>query len=379
MSVIDDGPRVGLVLTGGGARGAFQAGAVRAISEIAADSGRSRPLSIITGCSAGAINATYVSAHIDRPEEIARLADFWGNLRSDQVFRSDARSLSKIGVRWLFDLAFGGLRRRVGIKSLLDTQPLRELITQRIPFQNIPEQLRAGHLDALEVHATDYSTSANVSFVSQHVEHEPWERINRLSVSTTIGVEHVMASSSIPLFFPPAIVEGRYFGDGSLRNTAPLSPAIHLGAERLIIVGVRMTQTIDYHRQLPVKPTVARILSMILNAVFMDAVDTDLERLTRINRTVGLVPAEDRSSSGLRPIEFVYIRPNIDVGRMAANFYDRLPDSLRYLLRGLGSAEEASELVSYLLFHEEYCGTLVNLGYESAMAMRPEITRIFAA
>lgn len=363
--------RLGLVLTGGGARGAFQAGALRAIVEISEGMGIPQPFRIIAGASAGSINASYLAATCENLKKSAPyLAEFWKRLHTSQVFRSDLGSISRIAIRWTADLMLGGIGRKSGVKALLDTSPLRDLLEKNIPFDNIRRNLRAGLLSGLEVTATDYGHSATVSFVESSDGYQDWVRIKRYSVPAQIGLDHVMASSAIPLFFPPVEIDGRFYGDGCLRNTAPLSSAIRLGADALLIIGVRRQFTLSDNKpqEVPVKPTVARVLSVILNAILLDAIEIDLERLQRVNGTLDLIPPKKLESArlSLRPVEPLLIRPSEDIGNLAASHFGSLPDSIKYLLHGLGNETEASELVSYLLFEPNYCAHLVEMGYHEA-------------
>lgn len=363
--------RIGLVLSGGGARGAYQAGVLLALSEETYYPGCQFPFPIVTGVSAGAINACFYAAHADNHLEGARkLCDFWRNLTTDQVFRSDALALSRIGLRWFSDLTSGNINKKK-IKALLDTTPLRELISQ-IPWSDIQRNIDEKRLHALAISAMDYATAYGITFVQGQPEIDLWNRLRRRAVRTTIGVDHVMASSAIPLFFPPVFAEGRYYGDGCLRNTAPLSPAVHLEANRLIIIGVKKAVDEGFehvrnslHEEVSqtLRPTVARILSVILNGVFLDAIDLDVERLSRVNKTLMHVPRQSLERMDYQPIDFCWIRPSEDIGKLAVEYTDRLPKLIRFLLSGLGSAEESGDLTSYLLFDPSFCSRLVDLGY----------------
>lgn len=361
-----------LVLTGGGARGAFQAGVLRGIFEITTSAGIKHPFSAIVGSSAGAINSAYLAARLDQADCLQILYDFWRNIDSTQVFRSDLISLSRIGLRWSRDLLLGGLTHSVSIKALLDTSPLRRLLLKHIPFDKIAHNINNGLLSALAIHTTAYSNAMNVAFVEADNNFQPWQRIMRQAVSARITIDHVMASCAIPLFFPPVKIDDHYYGDGSLRNTTPISPAIRLGADRVLVIGVRMNRQ-DVNQTLPLNPTVARVLSVILNSILVDAIEMDLERLSRINETLSLIPEKNRNDSILRPVSYLYLRPTIDIGKTAAAFFSKLPKSIQYLIRGLGSEDEASELVSYLIFEAEYCSYLAEQGYQTAMAHSQEV------
>lgn len=369
-----------LVLSGGGARGAFQAGAMKALIEVAAEAGDDQPFSVISGVSAGAINATYYAATCDDPlTGMNRLTDFWAELKSQHIYRSGFTSLGKTGARWAFDLVFGGLLKMSRIKSLLDTRPLQALLEEHLPIHHIERNLAAGLFDAIELTASNYGNSESTSFIQSNDPHEGWLRQKRRSIHTRLTIPHVMASAAIPLFFPPIKVGRDWFGDGCLRNPAPLSPAIRLGGRRLFIVGVRKEQTSLELATKHVNPTIARILSVILNAILLDSTEIDLERLARMNGVLNRVPANQHDGLGLQVVDYLFIRPTEDIGQLASQFVNKLPKALRYAIDGLGSSGEASELISYLLFDPEYNRYLVDLGYRDAMARKDEILTLLTA
>jgi NTE family protein len=368
--------RFGLLLTGGGARGAFQAGSLRAFYEIATKMGKPQPFRVLSGTSAGSINAGYLASTIHAPEAgLARLTEVWSSLRSQQVFRSDYTSLGKIAFQISSDLLFGSFKRRGRVRAALDSAPLRSLLTQHIDFRRIDENLQNDLFDVLEITGTSYATSICVSFVQSVKPIRHWTRIARYSEATRISIEHIMASSAIPLFFPPTKVGNVFFGDGSLRNTTPLSPAIRLGADSLVVIGVRKDKNPDQDIEVLdlVVPSIGRVISVMLNALFMDAVDLDIDRLKRINETLALIPKDRSAETSFKSIRCLYIRPSRDLGIMAADYFHALPESIQHLIRGLGSKEEASELLSYLCFESAYTSNLVELGYNDTMAQRAKI------
>lgn len=372
--------KVGLVLSGGGARGAYQAGVMKAITEIANSGERSLPISIITGISAGAINTAFMASTWNDPVKSCRdLADTWSKLTTDNIFRTDILSIGHIGARWLADTAFGNLRKRKKAHSLLDTQPLRELLEANIPCDRIQQQIDRGHLEATAITAMDYNNSNSVTWVQGRDGIKLWDRNRRESHHAKISVEHVMASAAIPLFFPSVKVGDAYFGDGCLRNTAPLSPAIHLGADKIIVVSVRRPDHLAPATTVTRgEPSIARVLGVMMNAVLLDAIEVDMERMMRVNNTLKSVPANVLKEMALRPIEYLWIRPSEDIGRLAAGKYDKLPNIMRYLIGGLGGSGESSELTSYLLFDPEYCGKLLELGYTDAMNSKEEIKKFLS-
>ena len=356
------------MLSGGGARGAYQAGVMKAIAEIAAEAGLEKPIPIITGVSAGAINASYLAARSDNFQEAAdNMVKMWGSITADRVFKTDALSAGRSGLKFLTDATIGALYRKKLARSLLDTSPLKKFLDENIPFARIDENLKQGHLDALSVTAMNYGNSSSISFVQSAQEPEMWSRSRRRSEKAWISTPHVMASAALPLFFPPVAVGDEHYGDGCLRNTAPLSPAIHLGADRLLVVSVRRPDGLTPPPTQAVEPSVARVLGVILNALLLDAVDVDMERMSRVNQTIDLIPESHRDGMPLRKVDFLWLRPSQDIGNLAGDLFDKLPRVIKYLIGGLGSSKEASELTSYLLFDPDFCGRLIKVGYEDTI------------
>lgn len=367
--------RTALVLSGGGARGAYQAGIMQGLVEIGLAAG-APPFSVFVGSSAGSINAGMLAAYADNLRfGVERLVDVWRNIDAAQVFRTDAASLGRIGVRWAWDLSFGGALRRVQPKSLLDTAPLRDLLA-RIPFDRLDTHIASGVLHALAVTATDLYTSNGFVFLHGQPDIPLWTRRRWRVQPTRIGIEHLMASSAIPIFFPSVQIDGRHFGDGSIRNTAPLSPAIALGADRIVAVGVQGPGADPPKKKLP-PPTVAQIAGVLLDAVMLDAIEVDVEHSQRVNASLMACRAQDPSNP-FRMIDVLWLSPSADIGAMAAKLAARVPPVVRYLMRGLGTDEAITELLSYLLFDPLFCSQLVTLGRKDALASRDHIERFFA-
>lgn len=368
----------GLVLTGGGARAAYQVGVLRALSEIAPAG--SLPFDVLAGISAGAINTVALATYAEDFQEGAkRLAATWAALTPDRVFRTGTLRLASIGSRWLRDLSTGGLVGKTGINYLLDSAPLRELVAKEIPLGRMRKHLRVGRLRAVAVSATNYHTGSGVTFFEGAADIEPWTRSTRVGVRGRITVDHVMASAAIPLFFAPVGIDGTFYGDGCVRMVYPMSPAIHMGAERIVAVSVRHLRTATETAQREVREKVdhmplSEIAGVLLNAVFLDSVDSDLERLNRVNRTLSLVPREKLDSLGMRPIPALVLRPSVDLGKLAVDEYARFPRMLRYLLKGIGASGHAGEdLLSYLAFEPTYVGRLMELGYDDTMTRKDEV------
>ncbi|MEN8184962.1 MAG: patatin-like phospholipase family protein [Myxococcota bacterium] len=368
--------RTALVLSGGGARGAYQAGVLQGLLEsgLLPEDG----FELLVGSSAGAINAAFLAAHASElPSSIARLEDLWSTIEPERVFRTDLRSLGGIGMRWVRDLSFGGMLRRTGAKSLLDTTPLRELLLAAIPFDRIDDNIEGGRLRALAVPATDLYTSDGVVFLDAQPDVPLWERGRWRVERTRIGVEHLMSSSAIPIFFPSIEIEGRHFGDGSIRNTAPLSPAINLGADRIVAIGVRQPTPATDPTRHSKPPSIAQVAATLLDAVMLDAIGTDVEHSGRVNTSVIAAPGEGPDQA-FRWINVLWLSPTCHFSEIAREFSHRIPPIVRYLMRGLGTDEETTELASYLLFDSEFCGRLVELGRRDVTARAEGIRAFFA-
>jgi NTE family protein len=344
------------------------------------------PFDVIAGISAGAINGVALATGVDDFQTAAeRLRQTWSKLTPDRVFNTGALRLASIGTRWIRDLSAGGLLGKSGINFLLDAAPLRRLVSTEIPIGRMRRHLRSGRVRAVAVSATNYHTGSGVTFFEGAADIEPWTRSTRIGVRARITVEHVMASAAIPVFFPPVALDGSFYGDGCVRMNYPMSPAIHLGADRIVGVSVRHlrapSETAEREArsktdQLPL----SEIAGVLLNSVFLDSLDADVERLERMNKTLALVPREKLASSGLevRPIPALLLRPSQDLGKLAGDEYERFPSMLRYLLKGIGAAGHAGEdLLSYLAFEPIYVQRVMELGYADTMARKDEIEEFF--
>lgn len=365
----------GLVLSGGGARGAYQVGVLNAIATIAEEMNVKYPFQIYTGISAGAINASYLAsgAH-DFSETAKNLSDMWSQLEAKNIFYTDALNMGKIGLGWLEELSFGALTGNSPGRSLLNTAPLRELIQKNLQFENIDRNIRDGILHAVAISATSYKDSHGLCFVQGRPEMQSWKKARHQSHKTILAPEHIMASSAIPLLFPPIQIGEQYFGDGCIRNQSPCGPAIYLGSDKIFVIGVRNQESdlADISIASDTKaPSVAKVLNTLLNAVMLDGVDLDLEKLGSINRFIKLVPEEQRV--GFKQIDFSYVSPSVDIGKLAAQRSSRLPRIIRYLLRGLGNVDDASEIISYLLFDPGFLSQLIEIGFTDGMQNREQI------
>lgn len=373
-------PELALVLTGGGARAAYQVGALRAIGDLWR--GSRSPFSIYAGVSAGAINATSLASGADEfPVAVEQLAGVWRTLTPDRVYRTDTRRLLGISSRWIKDLSAGGLLGSSRMNYLLDTEPLRALLARTLPFSRLSQHFRSGALRGVAVSATSYTTGLGVTFFDGVRELQPWYRSTRIAVRQRLRLPHVLASTAIPIFFPPVKVRGLFYGDGCVRMPAPLSPAIHLGADRILAIGVQFPKPIELPPERSRAPRreflpMSEIAGVLLDAIFLDALESDLERLDRVNRTVAFIPPEQRGTAAqpLRAVSCLVLRPTQDLGTLAADQYTRFPRMLRYLLKGIGATgENGAELLSYLAFEPEYVNRLMELGYADTMRRRIEV------
>ena len=368
-----DGKHKALVLPGAGARGAYQVGVLKAVARLLPP-GAPNPFSIITGTSAGAINAAVLAGRAANFERgVAEMEQVWANFHANQVYRTDASAMLKSSLRWLAALVFGGL----GVSnphSLLDNAPLRELLERNVRFAAIARAIDQGQLDAVAVTASGYTTARSVTFFQGRPELKPWTRVRRIGRPTRLEIEHLMASAAVPFVFPPVRIGGEYYGDGSMRHRAPLSSALHLGADRMLVIGVR-----DEHPDpepavdvAAVEPTLAHLAGYMLDTLFMDGLYTDLERISRTNRIVEQLGPNRLSGSlaELRPIQTLVIAPKEDIRDVAARYAHELPRPVRLLLRGLGANRKSGQqLVSYVLFESGFTRALIDMGYRDAFAM----------
>src|SRR5262245_60776871 len=364
-----------MVLTGGGARGAYQVGVLSYLAKTYPD----LRVPILTGVSAGAVNTAHVAAHPGTFQQAcAELRALWCELRPQDVFRSDAPSLLWGAMRTGMRLVSGGILPAPRIRGLLDTDPLRLHLEESFAAINgeltgIPANIKRGKLKAIALVTTSYSTGQTVVWV-QGKDIEPWTRPQRVTIQTQLTVDHVMASAALPLFFPAVRIGHGWYGDGGVRLSAPLAPALHMGANRILAITTRYARTLKEAEKnaLVQYPPPAQILSIVMNAIFLDLIDQDAQRMQRINRLIDALPPDRRDD--MRPIRLLVIRPSRDLGRLAAAYEPRLPTTFKFMTRGLGTKETKSpDVLSMLMFQPDYLTRLVEIGEADAEARADEI------
>ena len=387
-------PTTGLILTGGGARAAYQIGVLAALAQLRRDAGitSGNPFPIIAGTSAGAINAGTLACQADDFDAaVDGLVYIWQNIHVDQVYAADAFGVVRSGARWLTMMSIGWALarwRRSRPKSLLDNAPLGELLRRWVRIERLDKMLEEGHMQALAISGSSYTSGQHVTFYQTRRDIEPWQRSQRLAMRTQLTTEHLMASSAIPFIFPAEKLDldgqPEWFGDGSMRQSAPISPAVHLGADRVLVIGAGRMHEPPGRRAVATvgHPTMAQIAGHALSNIFLDALAVDVERLQRVNKTLTLLSAEQLAQSQLRPIDVLVIAPTRRLDDLAGEHMGSLPAPIRALLRsagagGQGKSASGSALTSYLLFEPSFTNELINLGMSDTLARRAEVQAFF--
>ncbi|MDN3653255.1 patatin-like phospholipase family protein [Thalassotalea ponticola] len=366
--------KTGLLLTGGGATAAYQVGVLKAISKFLPRN-HSIPFPIITGTSAGAINATTIACYASCYHlGIRKLEYVWNNLHTSKIYHSNASRVFGHILTGIIDTYRADYAAKKAV-SLLNNEPLRQLLNQVVDFRRIDRNIAQGHLSAIALTASSYTSGDSISFYQADKSITPWKRAKRRGVQTTLHTDHLLASSAIPMIFPSVKIKKQHYGDGSVNQLSPLSPAIHLGAKRVFIIGVaqpiqHVHQAVDFNSP----PTTAEIAGHLMDTVFTEALNSDLERLQRINRTLSLIEPEQRQETVLKQIDTFLINPSKNFHVIANEHYEELRWALRVILRLMGGGKGSdSTLLSYILFEQNYCKRLINAGFEDGMKQEQQI------
>jgi NTE family protein len=368
--------KLGLILTGGGARAAYQVGVLKGIAEMLPRRSRN-PFQIICGTSAGALNAATLAINARQFNKgVQYLDNIWKNFQPSDVYRTDALGVLVNSLRWLGGLVMNSLGlRRLNQVSLLDNTPLAKLLDDIMPCEEIQESIDAGALHALSITASGYGSGQSVTFYQGVEGIPPWTRAHRIGVPAMIEISHLLASSAIPFFFPAVHIHREYFGDGSMRQIAPISPALHLGASRVLVIST-ISHGEDHDRgPMDAYPTLAQIAGHTLDSIFIDSLEVDIERIHRINQTLGYIPESTRKEVNLRHVDVLVVSPSQPIEKIAERFTHNLPWAIRLLMSLIGVARRGggASLLSYLLSEKEFCRALIDMGYHDALARKEEI------
>ena len=376
-----EGGKSGVVLAGGGARAAYQVGALQALKEMLPDP-KVNPFPIICGTSAGAVNAGALAVHADDfGRAVDNLLGVWRNFEPRHVYRADFAGATANSVRWLAGFLFGAFLKNRRL-ALLDNRPLEHLLSRHLDFSRIQSNIDSGALDAVAITCSGYTSGQSCSFFQGGESFEGWQRSMRIGIKTRIGVEHMMASSAIPFVFPAYKLNREFFGDGSMRQIAPVSPALHLGADRIVVIGTaRIRNDAPERTRGDLYPTLAQVAGHVMNSIFLDSLAVDLERLERINRTISCVDPATLKKMGLslHHVDVLVLTPSEPLEAIAVKHVRSLPWTIRFFLRSVGAMRRGgANLASYLLFERGYCNELIDLGYNDTIKRREEVEAFLA-
>ncbi|NIP59880.1 MAG: patatin [Gemmatimonadetes bacterium] len=371
-------PRVALVLLGGGARAAYQVGFLRCLARRMPDV----HFEILVGVSSGAINVAHLASRTcPFPEAVTELGELWAGLTPESVMEVDSLSLLKNVFLWSVRLISGGRTIFPPARGLVDCRPLEALLKRNLgdsggTIRGIDRNIRSGHLEAVALSATRYTTGESVTFVQGCGLPEEWSRPRRIAIRQPLTVDHVMASAALPLILPAVEIDGAWYGDGAVRQATPLAPAIGLGARRIVAVSTHCRGA----GRPPSRPVVegypppAQVAGTLLNSVFLDRLHDDVRRLERANCLLESAP--DHEGCGLRRVEAFVLRPSVDLGELSRRYENRLPRAFRFMTRGLGTRETSSpDLLSMILFEPAYIRHLMEVGERDAQERSDELRR----
>ena len=371
--------KTALILSGGGARAAYQVGVLKGLAEIIPPTPIS-PFQIICGTSAGAINAAMLASQADQFQACAQMLEkLWSGLHTKDVYEGSFYDLLRSGTKLLASLFQGGFGDEP--LALLNSAPLRELLARNINFSRIAEMIERGNLHALGITAIGYTSGQSISFCQGRSSIKPWQRSRRIGVLDTITLEHLLASAAIPTIFPAQHLHREYFGDGAIRQVSPISPALHLGADRVVVIGVSGNVNNPIERAITKHaPSMAQIMAQLLNSAFIDAMESDVELLERFNRVLSHVPVEKQKELKMRPVELLSISPSIKFDSVAAKHVRDLPNSMRWFMKMVGATRYGggASMASYLLFESKYCVELIAAGYADALNQKEDILRFMS-
>lgn len=374
--------RLGLILTGGGARAAYQVGVLKAVAD-SMPRGARNPFPIICGTSAGALNAAALAANAQNFRKATQYLDStWKGFHANHIYRTDAIGVLKNSTLWFAGMVLSAFGiNKFNRVSLLDNSPLVEFLEDMVPYENIQKNIDAGLLRALSITASGYGSGQSVTFYQGVKQLAPWRRTGRVGMPAQIEIKHLLASAALPFIFPAKLINREYFGDGSMRQIAPISPALHLGATRVLVIGV----TLNGYAEQPERsnigdyPTLARIAGHALNSIFLDSMEVDLERVKKINDLVAIMPEETRARANLRHVDVLVVSPSQPLEKVAERYASEMPWTIRLLLRLVGARQSGGILLSYLLSESKYTRALIDLGYQDTLNRRDEILRFLEA
>ena len=373
------GKRVGLILTGGGARAAYQVGVLKAIAEFLPRHAHN-PFPVICGTSAGALNAATLAINAQNFRKGVRYLDgIWKNFHANQVYRTDAIGVFNNTALWLAGLILSGFGiNKLRQTSLLDNSPLVEFLEEVLSCEKIQHSIDAGLLHALSITASGYGSGQSVTFYQGVGEIVPWRRTRRIGIPAQIGIKHLLASSALPFIFPATLINREYFGDGSMRQIAPISSALHLGATRILVIGVTANGDTGQPARADMSdyPSLAQVAGHALNSIFLDSMEVDLERVQRLNELAAILPESVCAQADIKHVDVLVVSPSQTIEKIAERYAAELPWTIRLLLRMVGAMPHGGGiLLSYLLSEGKFCRALIDLGYQDALKRRDEILR----